>query len=175
MPAFAPSSALLRVSQAKKRDIGLWAEAVYLETSTGRTLEELRQRTAADRWAFALAFRRQGDRMLSAAPPFYRDAVSRFYYSMYHAMRAVVFFAEQGDDHQEHKALPGRTPSDFTDAALWQNALKDARERRNAADYDPYPKADTAYKGSAQKLQQQASELVALSRDYLRTKGCAHV
>lgn len=113
--------------------------------------------------------------MISARPPLYRGALSRFYYSMYHSMRAVVYFSHEGDDFQAHSKLPGYTPDDFPEASLWQNALKDARTRRNAADYDAYPKSDKAYRAGALALQVQAIELEKLSREYLKLKGCAHL
>ena len=98
-----------RVLKAQKRDLSAWREGRYLEVSSGRT-EDLRSRGAADRLELAVRFRRQADRMLKMKPPLYRDAVSRYYYSMYHAMRAVVFYVESGDDFQEHSELPKRTP-----------------------------------------------------------------
>lgn len=113
--------------------------------------------------------------MLRVAPPMYRDALSRYYYSMYHAMRAVVFFVEDGDDFQGHSKLPGKTPDDFPQATLWQNALKDARTKRNAADYDPYPKSDRAHRPGASELQEKAQELEAISRAYLLNLGCKHL
>jgi uncharacterized protein (UPF0332 family) len=163
------------LAKAEKKQISAWREGIYIEQSTGRSLEELRQRSTADRWELARSFRRQGDRMISTKPPLYRGALSRFYYSMYHSMRAVVFFTEGGDDHQAHAKLPGSTPPDFPSASLWQNALKDARTQRNAADYDAYPKSDAAYRPGALDLQRHASELEKLSRAYLRSKGCAHL
>jgi hypothetical protein len=175
MPEYAPSPTLLRVAKAEKHQLDAWAEGVHLESSTGRVIEDLRQRSTADRWGLALAFRRQGDRMIAASPPFYRDALSRFYYSMYHAMRAVVFYVEGGDDFQAHSKLPPRTPNDFPHHDLWQNKLKDARTRRNAADYDAYPKSDRSYRSGALELQAQARDLAALSRDYLIAKGCGHL
>jgi hypothetical protein len=94
---------------------------------------------------------------------------------MYHSMRAVVYFSHGGDDYQAHSKLPGYTPVDFPQASLWQNTLKDARTRRNAADYDAYPKSDRAYRTGALELQVQANELGKLSREYLKLKGCAHL
>jgi uncharacterized protein (UPF0332 family) len=175
MPSFASSETLLRLSKAEKRLLLAWREGVHLEGSTGHSIEELRQRSTADRWGLARAFRRQGDRMMVATPPLYRDALSRYYYSMYHAMRAVVFFTHGGDDHQEHSKLPGFTPGDFPQAMLWQNALKDARTKRNSADYDAYPKSDKAYRSGAVELQGQAQELERLARQYLSEKGCNHL
>jgi uncharacterized protein (UPF0332 family) len=175
MPHYAPPQTLLRITKASKNDVVRWNEALHIERSTGRTLDDLRQRAAADRLVLAHSFRRQADRMMTSRPAFYRDAVSRYYYSMYHCMRAVVFFTESGDDYESHSQLPGRTPSDFPNSAAWQNALKDARERRNAADYDPYPKADTAHRRIAEMLQLHSHDLLHESQAYLRGKGCAHV
>lgn len=175
MAQYAPVSTLMRVSKASKRDVTHWDEGVRIAGSTGKTIEDLRHRAVADRLALAQSFRRQAEGMLATTPTFYRGAVSRFYYSMYHAMRAVVFFIEHGDDFEAHSKLPGRTPPDFPHTALWQNALKDARLTRNAADYDPYPKSDSAYRKAAHELQQRSAELVRESRRYLRSKGCAHL
>lgn len=113
--------------------------------------------------------------MLKMRPPLYRDAVSRYYYSMYHAMRAVVFYVEYGDDYQAHSELPNRTPTDFTNASSWQNTLKDARERRNAVDYEPYPKSDAAIRKTAEAMRSQAADLIRESRSYLKIKGCSHL
>jgi uncharacterized protein (UPF0332 family) len=175
MAQYAPPSTLIRVSKASKREATQWDEGVWLTDSTGRTIEALRHRAVADRLALARSFRRQAERMLATTPPFYRDAVSRFYYSMYHAMRAVVFFIERGDDFEAHSKLPGKTPKDFPRADLWRNALKDARLTRNAADYDPYPKSDSAYRKIAHELQRHSAELVRESHSYLRSKGCSHL
>lgn len=175
MAEFAPPTTLLRLAKAERRQLLAWREGIHLEESTGRSLEELRQRSTADRWQLARVFRRQGDHMTSAQPPLYRGALSRFYYSMYHSMRAVVFFAEEGDDYQAHAKLPSYTPKDFPQASFWQNALKDARTRRNAADYDAYPKSDKAYQPGALELQSHATELEKLSRAYLKSKGCGHL
>lgn len=136
MPRFADPDVLLTVTKARRHLIDAWIGGVRLEERTGKTLDELRERAAADRLSLALDLRRRGDRLVAARPAQYRDAVSRYYYAMYHAMRATVFFVEGGDDHQEHKVLPSKTPADLVDSALWQNALKDARTTRNAADYD---------------------------------------
>lgn len=175
MPAYAPRETLQRVSIAKKRDINHWNEARYLENQSGRSIDDLWQRAIADRWDLANSFRRNADRMMAVTPPLYRDAISRYYYAMYHAMRSVVFFSERGDDYEQHSALPGRTPSDLDEAERWQNVLKDARERRNAADYDAYPKSASAYRTTAQDLQTVSASFLAVTRDYLRKKGCAHI
>ena len=89
-----PAPRLLRVSTAKRQLIQDWREGISLETDTGRTIDELRQRVVADRLQLAYDFRRRGNALMTLSPPLYRDAVSRFYYAMYHGMRAVVYFVE---------------------------------------------------------------------------------
>lgn len=172
MARFADPDALLRTSKAEKKLLDSWKEGVNLQERTGRSLEELRNRATADRLALAVDFRRRGDRLIALPRPHYRDAVSRFYYAMYHAMRATIYFVHGGDDYEEHAKLPGKTPPDLQNGALWQNALKDARTVRNAADYDPYPKADTAWRGDAVRLSGQAEDLLTLCSQYLLGKGC---
>jgi len=84
MAQFAPSKNLLRVTKAKKAEIVLWKEGRFLEGETRRTLEQLLERAAADRFRLAADFLRIGDRLVRAEPPFYRFAVSR-YYCVFHA------------------------------------------------------------------------------------------
>lgn len=173
MVQFAPAKNLLRVSKAKKSDVERWREARHLEASTAHTIDELFQRAAADRFLLAVQFLKSADAFLASTPRQCRSAVSRYYYAMYHAMRAAAFVFHGGDDFEEHRTLPGKAPDDLPNQALWSNALKDARERRNAADYDPYPKADAAWSHDAQALALEVRKFVAEVRAYLRSKGCA--
>ena len=174
MPSI-PSGRLLRVTTAKKQLVLDWREGVSLEADTGRTIDDLRQRAVADRIQLAYDFRRRGNSLMRQSPPLYRDAVSRFYYAMYHAMRAVVYFAERGDDHQEHRDLPPKTPSDFPQSSIWANDLKSARERRNSADYEPYPKTNESWRVRAEELQRRANALLPLAKAYLIRKGCGYL
>lgn len=168
-------SALLRVSKASSRDFRSFGEAVHLTTTTGRTVDELCDQACADRLRLARHFVESGDKLLALRPSQSRSAISRYYYGMYHAMRAVVYFVEKGDDHQDHSALPKKTPHDFANAAAWQNNLKDARGRRNEADYDPYPIRLTPFRSTAVQLQGNAHELLKVARAYLQNKGCKYL
>ena len=94
---------------------------------------------------------------------------------MYHAMRAAAFVFHGGDDHQEHKTLPTQAPGDMPTPDIWSNKLKDARERRNQADYDPYPKSEVAWRRIADSILPEARALVKVVRVYLRSKGIRHV
>ena len=165
-----PKERLLRITQARKSVLANWHEAILLESQSTKTITELTLAAAADRFKLAVDHRRHARRLL--ATPLYRSAVSRYYYAMYHAMRACVFVAHGGDDHQGHTELPQHIPNDFAPAEDWQTKMKNARETRNRADYDPYPRADSAFKSDALNLKADADRLILLARQYLQGKGC---
>jgi len=91
---------------------------------------------------------------------------------MYHAMRSAAYLFHGGDEHQEHKILPGKTPDDFPNASYWENRLKDVRDLRNRADYDPYPKSPAASVKLAASLRADCDQLLSDVKTYLVAKGC---
>ena len=143
-----------------------------LQNDSGQVISQLISDAAANRWRFAYEHRHNANKLLKSKPPLYRSAISRYYYSMYHAMRACVFVSHQGDDHKQHSKLPqyklGGFPPDFD----WQNILKNARVLRNRADYEPYPKSNIAWKQDAFDLKTDADLFLSTARAYLQTKGC---
>ncbi|TXS34099.1 HEPN domain-containing protein [Streptomyces sp. gb1(2016)] len=138
-------------------------------------MSDLQHQVCADRIELSAHFLKAADKSLRTRPAQYRTAVSRYYYSMYHAARAVVYFAHGGDDHEKHSVLPTKLPADFPSSSYWQNELKDARLNRNSADYDPYPGAQAHWKGLANALSSTAPNFLQLATSYLKQKGCAHV
>jgi uncharacterized protein (UPF0332 family) len=98
--------------------------------------------------------------------------IGRSYYAMYHAARSVVFLNHGGDDFQEHDRLPGHLPPDFVERDNWENRLKNARYERNKADYEPYPKRERSLHSVAADILEDAENLTAECRLYLRVKGC---
>lgn len=166
---------LLRISKAQRRLLRDFREGVWISTASSRPIDDLRDQACADRLLLAEHFAKAGDKLMRARPAEFRSAISRYYYSMYHAMRSAVYYHNDGDDYQEHSKLPGNTPDDFDNAADWQNNLKDARSRRNEADYDPYPTLHAEFREAAFDMAKQTHVLIDLTRGYLRKKGCAHV
>lgn len=164
---------LNRVVQAKKKELDGWAEGVSLERDSGQSVTDLVTLGAAERWRLAGDFGRTADLLMRSRPRRYRSAISRYYYCMYQAMRAAVYLAHGGDDHQEHSVLPGHVPNDFPEQEEWQTRLKDARFARNAADYEPFPKSAKDWASRADTMQRDANALLRSTRDYLRGKGCA--
>jgi uncharacterized protein (UPF0332 family) len=147
-------------------------QGAYIVEATGRCLQDLEHQVCADRLELSSGFADAGDRLLRLRGPEYRSAISRYYYSMYHSMRAVVFFVNRGDDHEQHNVLPRHTPNDFPNAPTWENCLKDARARRNDADYDPYPTDRSALRAISYGLKHEARSLHAEAVAYLKSKGC---
>ena len=171
MPKVLPDKRLIRLAEATKVQLNNWKEGVSLQKDSGQTISELINKAAADRWYFAYAHRHDANKFLNSKPPLYRSAVSRYYYSMYHAMRACVFVSHQGDDHEQHSELP-KYKLRFDSDLNWQNILKDARELRNRADYEPYPKSDKAWRLHALNLKENADLLLSTTRTFLQNQGC---
>lgn len=172
MPKRLPDDRLLRISQAKKPLLANWREGADLETKAGKRIHELQLLAVVDRWKLSQEHRRHANVVLARKPPLYRAAISRYYYAMYHGMRAAAYLFHGGDDHQEHKELPQHTPTDFPNAPVWQNSLKNARELRNQADYDPYPRSDKFWRPVAQALKTDTDNFLFDLRNYLTRKGC---
>lgn len=175
MPTFAPDWALTQVLKASKDNLAQFRQGIALEKQTSRTIEELQHRGCADRLELARLMLDAGNKLTRARPAHYRSAISRYYYAMYHASRAVVYFAHGGDDFEEHSRLPGYFPGDFPAKATWQNDLKNARLLRNDVDYEPYPDGLATYRSHAKGLQVKATQLLAECTNYLRSKGCQYV
>lgn len=163
---------LNRLATAANKQIKDWKEGVSLQNDSGQTIIQLTIKSATDRWRFAYEHRHNANKLLKSKPPLYRSAISRYYYSMYHAMRACAFVFHQGDDHEEHKKLPMHIPDDFPPGPNWQNMLRNARELRNRADYEPYPKSNMMWRHDAFYLKTDADLFLSTSRAYLKNKGC---
>jgi len=166
----AASSDLLFVSKSPKDKLGSLEAGASLVQRTGYQIKELRSKAADDRLALARALLRDASAAMLTSPALYRTAVSRSYYSMYHALRAAAYLYHGGDDHEQHTVLPSKIPDDFPDKKNWENTLKNARLERNRADYDPYPRSDRDFAAIAQSLLQSATDLIPIARTYLRSK-----
>jgi uncharacterized protein (UPF0332 family) len=167
-----PTQRLLRVSKACKDIFDNWEEGVSLANDSRITLTDLRLLVSKHRWELALERRRQANVAFRPNVAQFRCAISRYYYAMYHAVRAAVFIYHGGDDFEEHSKLSLHIPADFPNQTKWQAALKDARLLRNRADYDPYPKANRAWESDARHIRNDAIDLLAQVNTYLTVKGC---
>jgi uncharacterized protein (UPF0332 family) len=164
-----PTRRLRRIAEAKGSLINAWKEGASIEADSGETVDDLMRRIATDRLRLARIHKRHAQAFISMTPPQYRSGVSRFYYAMYHAMRACAYLYHKGDDHNAHADLPLKIPQDFPTSSQWQTKLKEAHLARNMADYDPYP---MDWKTVVRTLGQDADDLIAAARIYLKNMGC---
>lgn len=132
MPVVTPADLLLlHISTSKSAAISA------IPTGGGRypfPISQLMQQVVIDRLLLAGEHLRAGDKLLFGTQ--YRSAISRHYYAMYHAARAIVFAENKGDDHERHNILPRNLPSTLPDSATRESELTDAHLLRNQADYD---------------------------------------
>lgn len=164
---------LLRIGLAKAKEQAAWLEGISIERSAGVPLNQLRVRVAVSRFELAREMKRQCTYNASAPTAMQRLTISRSYYAMYHAVRAAAYLHYGGDDHQQHSDLPQRIPPDLPNSAIWGNQLKSAREYRNQADYDPYPKSKNYWRSIAETVHSDSVALLPIVRLYLRNKGCS--
>jgi uncharacterized protein (UPF0332 family) len=163
---------LIRISKATRDLIQGWREGVSLHKETGEEIDTLCLRVTVARWKLALQMRHAADQSVGGAATEIRTAISRYYYAMYHALRAAAYLSHRGDDHEEHRVLPQQLPQDFPSRSHWSNQLKSAREYRNRADYDPFPLRTSSWRRIAVRLRRDADVLLPLTKKYLKTKGC---
>lgn len=164
-------SELLLVSKAAQEKLRDFSQGVQLTMRAGASIKELQLRVANDRLKLAKLLLKDASATANARPTLYRTTVSRAYYSMYHATRAVTYVSFGGDDHEQHSVLPTKIPADFPDSDGWKNRLKEARLDRNRADYDPYPRGDSEFFEPADRLVREARSLVKIAQQYLRSKS----
>lgn len=163
---------LLLLSESKKNQIDLMRNGARIQQAGAQLLGDLMLKACADRFALSESFLRSAIRLRTARPSHFRSSISRAYYAMYHAARCLAYVDHQGDDFEVHKKLHNALPDDFPDADIWKNALKDARTRRNEADYEPYPSDERQFQASTKTLLSNAIVFLGLSKAYLRQKGC---
>lgn len=172
MALSAAEDRLQRITKAPKNTLALLKEGVSIESALARTLEDAMDRTVADRLDLADEFLDMAERLYRSKTDMSRPAIARYYYAMYHAMRAVSYQNVGGDDHEQHKDLPAKgVPDDYPNKALTSNELKDARTLRNEADYEQYPIARSYFKSAVTDLRPKAKAFVSAARQYVTSKG----
>jgi hypothetical protein len=77
-----------------------------------------------------------------------------------------------GDDFEEHDKVANGLPADLPDVELWRNKIKDARLKRNEADYEPFMSSDPQFKSASAATLRVADDFFRVCLTYLRSKGC---
>ena len=133
---------------------------------TRAQIDKLVNRLVGDRFAKAmdyLTFAQQLDASVTLNQP---HIISRCYYAMYHAARALVLHVRRADldDHDRLPAALGQVlGTDYGDV------LGQWREMRNQTDYSPYTPVDLA--SQAVMAVSDANLLLKACRDCLQNRG----
>jgi uncharacterized protein (UPF0332 family) len=163
---------LYRITKLQNKDVLLMREGVSLEADLSRPLSETMAQTVADRLDLADEFLSMAQALMRSRTDLSRAAIARFYYAMYHAMRAAAYQHFKGDDHEAHSTLSSKgVPPDYPLQSVASNELKDARILRNEADYDQYPLNGSYFRVQAKSLQPIATAFVQSARLYVTSKG----
>lgn len=162
---------LSKVSKMPKTAIGHVGYGAWLVAETGKSFSELIEYAVVDRLKLAGKILRTAQAAKRNISPSSRLVISRSYYAMYHALRSVCFYSNQGDDYEAHAKLPQGIPNDFPSKSYWENEIKNARLERNSADYEPYPKDERKLDQKADERLKTANKLLSTVRIYLRSKG----
>lgn len=157
-------STLLYVSTLKVVDVGAIPPGRF-----PLPVARLMSQVTSDRLALAGEQLRAGDELITGGQ--FRSAISRHYYAMYHAARAITYAHHGGDDHEQHSRLPRHLPATWHDLLLREGQLSDARLLRNQADYDPYPSSLNEWEAEARTLGATASGFVSASEDFALMNG----
>lgn len=132
-------------------------------------LDDMLHQVVSDRLVLAGEHLRAGDQLVFALQ--FRSSISRHYYAMFHAARAIVFAETRGDDHQRHHVLPRHIPRGLGNSGQRENELVAARLLRNEADYDPYPASPSDWESDARQLSVTAGDFVQACEDYALAEG----
>jgi uncharacterized protein (UPF0332 family) len=166
LPQLITADAFLQsVAQGKASQLALLPASIGRGFSTANIIKQI----VSDRLELAGNHLRTGDALTQSAV--YRSAISRYYYSMYHAARAVAFGHYKGDDFEKHSVLPLHLPPQLPNMSRWKNELDDARLVRNMADYDLYPRASLDWQKDSVHLSVIASEFLVECEDYAMNVG----
>lgn len=172
MPISIVEAELQSLIKLQKSHVELMKNGVRVEQVCNATIENLIIQGVTTRYRLAKDILSLAAKLRKLRPPSYRFSISRSYYAMYHAARSLAFLVNAGDNYQEHKDLFKGLPDDFPNVDVWRNELKDARVRRNEADYDPYPIGESDFQVLSKDLLKAATNFCGEVEVYLRNKGC---
>lgn len=168
VPKVSPTDTLLlALSTSKAVDI---QQIVLPKGKHGSVqMSDLLRQVASDRFRLASSHLQSADTLLTSFA--FRSCISRNYYAMYHAARAVVFGSHVGDDFEPHSVLPRNLPAAMPHRVQRESELTDARLLRNQADYDAYPQSERDWEADARQLGALAPEFVQACEDYALQNG----
>ncbi len=95
-----------------------------------------------------------------------RNVISRNYYAMFHAARAVIFHFHRYDE-EKHEEVIKRIGSILSNR--FQDMLSEWKEKRTVVDYSPFPKFDLM--DYANRARKEAEEFLDECKTFLTKRG----
>lgn len=146
------------------------------EIAAGTSVAKMTSMATRDRMDLGIGFLRLGQSLLRDGTRrqdafALRSSIGRLYYAMYQSACALAYDDFGGHDKNGHQDVPKYLPKQFPHRAQRSNDLKEARLRRNEADYGPYPTEPIHWMTIANAVEAAASTFVAAADTYLRGKG----
>lgn len=133
---------------------------------TRAQVDQLINKLVSDRFAKATDYLTFAQGLDATIPLHQPHIISRCYYAMYHAARALVLHVRRSD-LDNHDRLPTTLGKEIgTNYGL---LLTQWRNRRNHIDYSPYPLADLPTQVAT--ALSDASSFLTVCRDYLKKRG----
>ena len=161
-----PNSLLIcfeRISGERYRLLhDLATEGLFSLTELERIVEEF----TIQRYNFAKSFHESAKAISIKADVDARNVISRNYYAMFHAARAVIFHFYRYDEekHEEVIKIIGNILGDGS-----RNQLRKSKENRNAADYSPFTELDLI--DCANSSIQEVEEFLNECKTFLSKRG----
>ena len=154
---------MLRVAKMTGREYGLLralAEGSYLDLMP---VEDLLKNAVADRIALASGVLKFAQAIPVDSDLNCRQVISRTYYAMHHAARAIIFESAH-DDVTSHEEVIGEMKSILGKKA--SETLKQQLRLRNAAEYEIYLRFDL--QGEARQALSVAADFIKACEEYLK-------
>lgn len=137
---------------------------------TSTLLESLIENATIKRYKLAISFCESANSVDIKTDMDARNIISRNYYGMYHAARAVIFhyYRYDRDNHKDVSKYIGKLLG-----ADYGDLLKEWRDYRNKADYSAYPLINdyVNYVDCACLTIKVAKEFLSKCKEYLQKRG----
>lgn len=129
-------------------------------------VEELISQLTKDRFKKAQAYLKFAHQLNLQREEEQAHIVSRIYYAMYHAARAIVLHTQRMDvdDHKKLATAFGQIAG-----GSWEDILTEWRKLRNRLDYSPYLPPDLS--SICLKALDDGEKIIYFCREYLEKRG----
>ena len=162
---------LLKLQKLNRHQINLLQNGVRPVGVSGKQIDDLLREASAARFQLARWFLRAPNNSRRTSP-FSIGTRYRGLTTLSIMRPEQLRSSHPGDDYERHDKVANGLPLDLPDVELWRNKIKDARLKRNEADYEPFMNSNPSFRLASAAITKAATEFLAVCSTYLRGKGC---